>query len=119
MAPRNPPPPWENSLPPVGARPRSSGLWGTGRERKGGRVVGRLRRGTGPEAGWLRGGAGGLPGGLRRGGAAGASSAGELGVEGGVVEEVGDGEGRGRLRDSFTLPRRGRGTLGPPGGWWR
>lgn len=65
-------------------------------------------------------------GGLRRGGAVDCvlsrsgpvSTAGELGVEGGVVEEVGDGDGRGRVRGSFTLPNKGTGTPGPLGWWW-
>lgn len=82
-----------------------------GSERMGGRL-GRSRRGTGPEA-WLWGG--GLVGGLRRGGAVrreeAVSSAGELGVEGEVLEDVGEGRG------SFTLPSKGRGTAGAPGRW--
>lgn len=45
------------------------------------------------------------------------STAGELGVEGEVVEDVGEGEGdgRGRVRGSFTLPSKGWGTPGVPG----
>lgn len=47
------------------------------------------------------------------------STAGELGVEGEVVEEVGVGDGGGRdmLRGSFTLPSKGGGTPGVPGRW--
>lgn len=53
------------------------------------------------------------------------STAGELGVEGEVVEDVGEGEGDGggRFRGSFTLPSKGGGTPGVPGRWrggaWR
>lgn len=51
------------------------------------------------------------------------STAGELGVEGEGVEDVGEGGGRGRLRGSFTLPSKGRGTPGLPwrrrGAGWR
>lgn len=58
-------------------------------------------------------------GGLRWGGAARreeiASTAGELGVEGDGVEEVGEGGTRGGCRGSFTLPSKGRGTAGAPG----
>lgn len=60
-------------------------------------------------------------GGLRRGGAVrreeAASTAGELGVEGEVVEDVGEGGTRGGGRGSFTLPSKGRGTAGAPGRW--
>lgn len=45
------------------------------------------------------------------------STVGELGMEGEVVEDVGGGDGRGRLRGSFTLPSRGGGTPGAPGRW--
>ena len=51
------------------------------------------------------------------------STAGELGVEGEGVEDVGEGGGRGRFRGSFTLPSKGRGTPGLPwrrrGAGWR
>lgn len=51
------------------------------------------------------------------------STAGELGVEGEGVEDVGERGGRGSFRGSFTLPSKGRGTPGVPGRWrggaWR
>lgn len=51
------------------------------------------------------------------------SAAGELGVEGEGVEDVGDGDGGGRFIGSFTLPSKGGGTPGVPGRWrggaWR
>lgn len=66
-------------------------------------------------------------GGLRRGGVERreeiASTAGELAVEGEVVEDVGEGGTRVGARGSFTLPSKGRGTAGAPGRWrgaaWR
>lgn len=61
-------------------------------------------------------------GGLRRAGAVRreeiASTAGELGVEGDVVEDVGEGGTRGGCRGSFTLPSKGREAPGAPG-WCR
>lgn len=97
-----------------------------GTERIGGRGVGKVRRGTGLGF-WLRGCPGGLAEGFWRGRAAdwvseregAVSTAGELGVEGEVADDVGegDGDGRGRFRGSFTLPNKGGGTPGVPGRW--